>query len=72
MWVRTEIMRLNTVVPDIWIIEEELRRERERRDRKSRIPLELPISFPQSDEHLPEGADQKKHDKEEHLVIIDL
>lgn len=72
MWMDMEIRRLNTVVPDVWIIEEELRRERERRDRRNRVPLELPISFPQSEDISPDGSDHKKGEKDEHVVIIDL
>jgi hypothetical protein len=69
----TRTIRLNSVIPDVWIIEESLRREREkeRRKKESGIPLELPISFPQVDDGTFQRNDQK-NDKEEHVVIIDL
>ena len=64
---------LNSVIPDVWIIEEKLRRERERR-KKDHIPLEIeeaPISLPHNEDDAPE-KNNKKHDTEEHVIIIDL
>jgi len=62
----------NTVVPDVWIIEEELRRERERqKQRKERLPLEMPSKLPLTEE--PQKKNQPKKDTEERgVVVIDL
>lgn len=65
-------MRLsNVVIPDIWIIEEELRRERERQRRREEMPAELPISLPHIEED-PSQQDHQPHQREERVVIIDL
>ena len=62
--------QLNTVLPDIWIIEEQLRRERERHKRES-IPLEIPVSLPEQGEYL-EHSPPKREIEKERIVIIEL
>lgn len=64
----------NSVIPpDIWIIEEELRKEREKNRRKNEgisLPLHLPFD---SEDPEPENHHPKKDDsREERVVIIDL
>ena len=72
MWALFEQFRFNTVLPDIWIIEEQLRQEREReRYRRESIPLELPISLPEREEY-PNRRHKKNEVEEERVIIIDL
>ena len=61
----------NVVIPDIWIIEEELRKERERRRRKEELPLEHPDSLPYNDDERYK-QDHSPKDQEERVAIIDL
>ncbi len=72
MRVSFEQFRLNTVLPDIWIIEEQLRQEQEReRYRRESVPLELPISLPEREDY-PSHTRKKNEVEEERLVIIEL
>lgn len=62
----------NTVVPDVWIIEEELRREKERKEKRSgETPYEMPVQTPQSWEYEPEKP-KDSGKKEGTMVVIDL
>lgn len=62
----------NTVLPDIWIIEEQLRQEREKeRYRRESVPLELPIGLPEWEEY-PNHDLKKNKVEEERVIIIDL
>ena len=62
----------NTVVPDVWIIEEELRREKERKKKESgETPYEMPVQTPQSWEYEPEKPKDPSK-KEGTMVVIDL
>lgn len=65
------VFRLNVAVPDAWIIEEELRRERERKKKdqeRSPLPFELPTN-----EDVPlEEPKSKHHPDHSNVIIVDL
>ena len=62
----------NTVVPDVWIIEEELRREKERKKKEiGESPYEMPVQTPQEWEYEPEKPKDNSK-KEGTMVVIDL
>lgn len=64
---------MNTVVPDAWIIEEKIRRDRERQ-RKENEDNSLPISLPNMGEERPFDIDKSPRDKTttSSVIIIDL
>ncbi len=73
MLILFEQYRFNTVLPDIWIIEEQLRQIREKeRYRRESVPLELPIGLPVWEEYPNRDRKNNKVVEEERVIIIDL
>lgn len=63
-------MRCAYIVPEAWIIEEEIRRERKKREQE-RVPDRLPINLP-----VRENNPRPRHDKDrtetKRVIIIDI
>ncbi len=67
-------LRLNTVIPPSWIIEEELRRDKEK-ERKKRAQEPIPLRLPQPyyyDDAPYQSPKTDKEQQQERVVIIDL